>query len=174
VEPLSRNEIADLIETFWRLDSAKVHLADFLPIMDEGFFIRAVDTEGREVARFDGLAGLEDHQNGKMDMFDEQFRLSSLDYQLTGDTVVAHTTATWSFRYRVARAATSTACVADLTHEWYLRRHPVRLQPVMTGHTCTHFAYRPGQAPPQPDDRQAVEESSVSLHVDPGKLMHDS
>ncbi len=46
--------------------------------MDDEFVIRAVDDAGEEVVRFDGLAGLEDHQDGKMDIFDEAFELTSL------------------------------------------------------------------------------------------------
>jgi hypothetical protein len=171
MEPLSDKDIQGVIETFWRLDAGKAHLAEFLPIMDEGFYLRAVDSHGREVARFDGLAGLEDHQDGKMDMFDEEFLLESLDINRTGRSVVAYTAAVWTFRHRVPRAPTSSMCAADLAHEWYLRRHPERLSPVMTGHTCTHFEYRPGQAPPVPSDRQAVKESSASLHEDPSALM---
>ena len=75
---LTEDEVRDVIETFWRLDAGKAHLADFLPIMDDEFVIRAVDDTGAEVVRFDGLAGLEDHQDGKMDIFDEAFELTAL------------------------------------------------------------------------------------------------
>ncbi len=173
LEPLSKAEVQAVIETFWRLDATKAHLVEFLTIMDEGFFIRAVDSQGQEVARFDGLAGLEDHQDGKMDMFDEEFHLQSLEFEPRDTAFVAHTTSTWNFRHRPPRASASAVCVADLAHEWYLRRHPARLTPVMTGHTCTSFVFRPGQAPPSPSDRQAVKDSSAALHVDPGKVMQE-
>lgn len=170
-DPLTEDEVRDVIETFWRLDAGKAHLADFIPIMDEGFVIRAVDEHGAEVARFEGLAGMEDHQDGKMDFFDEEFTLGSLTITQPGTAVIVHTTAVWSFRHRAPRAATSEWCVADLEHEWYLRRHPDRLTAVMTGHTCTKFAFRPGQAPSTPDARQAVKLSSESLHLDPAAMM---
>jgi len=37
----------DVIETFWRLDADKAHLAEFLPIMDDEFVIRAVNEAAR-------------------------------------------------------------------------------------------------------------------------------
>ena len=171
LDPLTEDEVRGVIETFWALDADKAHLADFLPIMDDDFVIRAVGESGDEAARFDGLAGLEDHQDGKMDFFDEEFHLESLELTTPGPVAVVHTTAVWTFRHRVPRAASSEVCVADLAHEWYLRRHPVRLTPVMTGHTCTRFAFRPGQAPTTPNARQAVKHSSEALHLDPSALM---
>ena len=74
---LTEDEVREVVETFWRLDADKAHLAEFLPIMDDEFVIRAVNEAGEEVVRFDGLAGLEDHQDGKMDIFDEAFELTS-------------------------------------------------------------------------------------------------
>jgi hypothetical protein len=59
---LTEDEVRDVIETFWRLDADKAHLAEFLPIMDDEFVIRAVNEAGEEVVRFDGLAGLEDRR----------------------------------------------------------------------------------------------------------------
>ena len=101
---LTRDEVRSVIETFWRLDADKAHLADFLPIMDDEFVIRAVSEAGEEVVRFDGLAGLEDHQDGKMDIFDEVFELTSFRFD-TGPVAIAHTTCVWTFRRREPRAA---------------------------------------------------------------------
>ena len=170
-EPLSEDQVRWVIETFWALDAGKAHLADFLPIMDDEFVVRAVDENGNEVARFEGLAGMEDHQDGKMDFFDEVFQLETFQITEPGPAVVVQTTATWTFRHRAPRAATSEVCVADLAHEWHVRRHPVRLTAVMSGHTCTRFAFRPGQAPSAATGRQAVKQSSVDLHLDPEALM---
>ena len=71
--------------------------------MDDEFVIRAVDEAGEEVVRFDGLAGLEDHQDGKMDIFDEAFELTSLRVD-PGPVAVAHTSCVWTFRRRESRA----------------------------------------------------------------------
>ena len=73
--------------------------------MDDEFVIRAVSEAGEEVVRFDGLAGLEDHQDGKMDIFDEVFELTSFRFD-TGPVAIAHTTCVWTFRRREPRAAT--------------------------------------------------------------------
>ena len=100
---LTEDEVRDVIETFWRLDADKAHLAEFLPIMDDEFVIRAVDEAGEEVVRFDGLARLEDHQDGKMDIFDEAFELTSLRVD-PGPVTVAHTSCVWTFRRRESRA----------------------------------------------------------------------
>ena len=101
---LTRDEVRSVIETFWRLDADKAHLADFLPIMDDEFVIRAVSEAGEEVVRFDGLAGLEDHQDGKMDIFDEVFELTSFRFD-TGPVAIAHTTCVDLPQARAARRA---------------------------------------------------------------------
>ena len=44
---LTEDEVRDVIETFWRLDADKAHLAEFLPIMDDEFVIRAVNEAAR-------------------------------------------------------------------------------------------------------------------------------
>ena len=166
---LTEGEVRWVIESFWRLDADKAHLADFLPIMDDEFVIRAVSEAGEEVVRFDGLAGLEDHQDGKMDIFDEVFELTSFRLD-PGPVAIAHTTCVWTFRRREPRSARSEVCVADLAHVWQLRRHPVRGCPVMTGHTCVRFEFRPGQAPSTPSARQAVKIASEELHRDPSAM----
>jgi hypothetical protein len=168
---LTEDEVRDVIETFWRLDADKAHLAEFLPIMDDEFVIRAVDEAGEEVVRFDGLAGLEDHQDGKMDIFDEAFELTSLRVD-PGPVTVAHTSCVWAFRRRESRAPRSEVCVADLSHIWQLRRHPTRRRAVMTGHTCIRFEFRPGHAPSTPNERQAVKLASEELHRDPSAMKH--
>lgn len=169
--PPSENEVRAVIQKFWSLDADKAHVADFLPIMDDDFFIRAVDGNGDEAIRFDGLAGLEDHQEGKMDLFDEQFQLSSIDCTIAGDRAVARTTAQWTFRHRAPRAPHSKLCRGDLEHEWYVRRHPERGTVVVTGHTCTRLTYRPGQAPPVPAAREDVQAASRSIHLDPERYL---
>jgi hypothetical protein len=166
---LTADDVRDVIETFWRLDADKAHLAEFLPIMDDEFVIRAVDEAGEEVVRFDGLAGLEDHQDGKMDIFDEAFELTALRVD-PGPVTSAHTSCVWTFRRREARAPRSEVCVADLSHIWQLRRHPTHGRAVMTGHTCIRFEFRPGHAPSTPSARQAVKLASEELHRDPSAM----
>jgi len=169
LDPLTEDEVRGVIETFWALDADKAHLADFLPIMDDDFVIRAVGESGDEAARFDGLAGLEDHQDGKMDIFDEAFQLTALRLE-PGAVTAAHTSSVWTFRRREPRAPRSEVCVADLSHIWQLRRHPTRGRAVMTGHTCIRFEFRPGQAPSPPGARQAVKLASEELHLDPSAM----
>ena len=142
---LTEDEVRDVIEAFWRLDADKAHLVEFLPIMDDEFVIRAVSEAGEEVVRFDGLAGLEDHQDGKMDIFDEAFELTSLRVEVGPGHHRAHDERVDVPAARAPRAA-----------QRILRCRPVRMcgscaftrhgdGPVMTGHTCTRFEFRPGQ-----------------------------
>jgi hypothetical protein len=79
------------------------------------------------VVRFDGLAGLEDHQDGKMDTSTRSSSSPRSRFD-TGPVAIAHTTCVWTFRRRKPRAARAArcVCVADLAHVWQLRRHPVR------------------------------------------------
>lgn len=166
-EQLTEQEVLEVLLAFWRFDAEKAHLADSIPIMDDGWFIRAVDPDGQEILRMEGLAGLEDHQEGKMDHFDEEFVLDTFECEIDGDTATAWTTSQWHFRYRKARKSRSSQCCADLAHEWQVRRHPERGMVVMSSHTCTHFAFRPGEAPPPPSDQDAVVEASAKIHLTP-------
>ncbi len=107
-----------------------------------------------------------------MDFFDEVFELETFRISEPGPAVVAHTTATWTFRHRAPpRAATSESASQTLRTNGTCAGTPVRLTAVMSGHTCTRFDFRAGQAPSAATGRQAVKQSSVDLHLEPEALM---
>ena len=160
VKPLSKAEVRDLVLTFWRLNAAKAPMAEFVPILDEGFSLMAVDDQGREVVRYDGLAGLEEHQYGKLIYYDQRFRLLSLEADLAGDRAVARTTGEWRARHCEPRMARSEQLRADLAHVWHARRLPAG-RPVLTLHVCTYFQYHPDFAP-----AAEAETSGREIHLD--------
>jgi hypothetical protein len=93
--------------------------------------------------------------------------LDTFECEIDGTTATVRTTSHWQFRYRQARQPRSSQCCADLAHELQVRRHPERGTVVMSSLTCTHFAFRPGEAPPLPSDQEAVVAASAKIHVTP-------
>jgi hypothetical protein len=157
--PLTGDEVRELILTFWRLNAAKAPAADFIPILDDGFALVATNPEGEEVARFEGLSGLDEHQAGKEVYFDQEFTLRSFEVELQGERSVAHTTGLWECIHCEPGMARSESLKADLRHTWYARRSPHGGRPVLSLHVCTYFQYVPGfePAPPaksMPNDRE--------------------
>jgi len=135
-------------------------IPDFVPILDDDFTLMAVDDKGREVARFEGLAGLEEHQYGKQIYYDQRFSLGFFDADVDGDRAVARTTGEWRARHCEPRMARSEQLRADLAHVWHARRLP-RGSAVLTLHICTYFQYQPGFAP-----AAAPETAGREIHLD--------
>jgi hypothetical protein len=160
VKALTNAEIRKLVVTFWRLNAGKAPMAEFVPILDDGFVLMAVDEEGNEVVRFDGLAGLEEHQYGKQIYYDQRFRLGSFDVEIDGDRAVARTTGEWRARHCEPRMARSEQLRADLAHIWHARRLPEG-SPVLTLHVCTYFQYQSDFAP-----AAAAETAGREIHLD--------
>jgi hypothetical protein len=160
VKALTGGEVRNLVLTFWRLNAAKAPMADFVPILDDGFALVAVDDKGDEVVRFDGLAGLEEHQYGKQIYYDQRFRLGSYDVDIDQDRAVARTTGEWRARHCEPRMARSEQLRADLAHIWHARRLP-QGSAVLTLHICTYFQYQPGFAPVAANETAARE-----IHLD--------
>ncbi|HVA07387.1 MAG TPA: hypothetical protein VNG12_11665 [Acidimicrobiales bacterium] len=146
MKSLTEGEVRKLILIFWRLNAAKAPMADFVPILDDGFAIVAVDDKGDEIIRFDGLAGLEEHQYGKQIYYDQRFKLFSFDCDIDEGRAVAHTRGEWRARHCEPRMAESEQLRADVAHTWYARRRPEGAA-VLTLHVCTHFNFQPGFAP---------------------------
>ena len=157
---LTEGEVRKLVLAFWRLNAGKAPMADFVPILDAGFAMVAVDDAGNEVVRYDGLAGLEEHQYGKQIYYDQRFKLISFEADIDGDRAVARTTGEWRARHCEPRMPRSQELRADLAHTWYARRLPSGL-PVLTLHVCTYFQYQPGFAP-----AGAAETGGREIHLD--------
>jgi hypothetical protein len=151
-EPLTETEVRDVILTFWRLNAEKAPVSDFIPILDEGFALVAVDASGEEVARFDGLEGLEEHQAGKEIYFDQRFTLRSLDCELQENRAVAQTTGLWECIHCEPGMARSEPLKAELGHTWYSRRSVETGRALLSLHVCTYFRYVPGFEPTPASD----------------------
>ena len=84
--PITAEMVRQLIETFFELNASRAPLTDFLPILDhEGFSMELVGTD----IRFVGMAGLGDHQIGKLIFFDQEFHLQNIQVDLAGDNATA-------------------------------------------------------------------------------------
>jgi hypothetical protein len=160
---LTETEVRELILTFWRLNAAKAPVADFMPILADGFALVATGPDGEEVARFDGLSGLEEHQAGKEVYFDQRFTLRSFEVELDSESAVARTTGLWECIHCEPGMAWSEPLKADLAHTWYACRSPESGQAVLTLHVCTYFQYVPGFEPAPPKDDGS---SSREFHLD--------
>lgn len=161
--PLSETEVRDLILTFWRLNAEKAPASEFAPIIGDDFALVAVDADGEEVVRFDGMRGLEEHQAGKEVYFDQRFTLRSFACELQGDQAIAKTTGLWECIHREPGVATSETLKADLAHTWHARRSPETGRPLLSLHVCTYFQYLPGFAPAQTHDDASTDRE---FHLD--------
>jgi hypothetical protein len=161
--PLTADEVRDVILAFWHLNAEKAPVAEFTSILDEGFSLVAVGPDGNEVARFDGPAGLEEHQAGKEVYFDQRFTLTSFDVELDGARAVAQTTGTWECIHCEPDTAHSEPLKADLAHTWYARRSPTTGDVVLSLHVCTYFKYVPGFEPAPASDAAT---SKREFHLD--------
>lgn len=90
MQPITDEIVQNLIKSFWKLNAGRVPLSDFLPIVDhEGFFMELAGTD----IRFSGIAGLGDHQIGKLIYSDKEFILLDFQIDVDGDTALARTRA---------------------------------------------------------------------------------
>jgi hypothetical protein len=161
--PLSETEVRDLILRFWRLNADKAPVSEFAPIIDDDFALVAVNADGEEVLRFDGLRGLEEHQAGKEVYFDQRFTLRSFDSELQGDQAIATTTGLWECTHREAGTVAGEALKADVAHTWHARRSPETGRPLLSLHVCTYFQYLPGFGPALTHDDDSTDRE---FHLD--------
>lgn len=150
--PLTETKVRDLILMFWQLNAQKAPVSEFAPIIDDDFALVAVNANGEEVLRFDGMPGLEEHQAGKEVYFDQRFMLRSFVCELQGDEAIAKTTGLWECIHREPGGATSETLKADLAHTWHARRSRETGRPLLSLHVCTYFQYLPGFGPAQTHD----------------------
>ncbi len=144
MQPMSAKIVQDLIETFWELNASRAPLKDFLPILDhEGFFMELAGTD----IRFVGIAGLGDHQMGKLIYFDQKFILHDIQVEPGLDTALARTKAEWQASMWTSPAPYSQRIKVMLLHTWHVGRAKEDSRPILLGHVCEEFHYLPGFAP---------------------------
>ncbi|CAG35788.1 unknown protein [Desulfotalea psychrophila LSv54] len=136
--------VQELIESFYELNAGRALLRDFLPILDhEGFFMELAGTD----IRFLGIAGLADHQMGKLIFFDQKFILLDIEVKLDGDTALAQTNAEWHASTWSSPDPYSHRIKVALLHTWHVGRAKDDSRPILLGHVCEEFHYLPGFAP---------------------------
>jgi hypothetical protein len=142
---LTKREVKDVILQFWELNADRAPIKAFEEILDcenVEIVVRGTDIE------FKGIAGLADHQIGKLDFFDQRFELKSIDTKLGGDgRAVSKTVGVWYARYWKTPAATSHQLIADLKHTWTIVRSEKTGRAVLLRHVCERLKYRTGYAP---------------------------
>jgi len=90
MRPITPEIVQNLIESFWEFNASRAPLCDFLPIVDQtNFFMELAGTD----IRFSGIAGLGDHQIGKLIFFDQEFILQDIQVKLAQNTALARTKA---------------------------------------------------------------------------------
>ena len=142
--PITADVVRQLIETFYKLNSDRAPLTAFLPIVDhEGFFMELAGTD----IRFTGIAGLGDHQMGKLIFFDQEFHLQDIQVEADGDRAVARTRAQWHASTWTSPDPCSHRIKVALRHTWHVGRAKDDSRPVLLGHVCEEFHYLPGFAP---------------------------
>lgn len=144
MQPITDKIVQNLIELFWKLNAGRAPLSDFLSIVDaEGFFMELAGTD----IRFSGIAGLGDHQIGKLIFFDQEFILLDIQVDVEGDTALARTSAQWHASTWTSPDPCSHRIKVALRHTWYVGRARDDSRPILLGHVCEEFHYLPGFAP---------------------------
>ena len=142
--PITAEMVRQLIETFFELNASRAPLTDFLPILDhEGFSMELVGTD----IRFVGMAGLGDHQIGKLIFFDQEFHLQNIQVDLAGDNATARTKAEWHASTWTSPDPYSHRIKVALRHTWHVGRAEDDSRPILLGQVGEEFHYLPGFAP---------------------------
>ncbi len=141
-EPLTEEEVKQLILTFWKLDEEKAHLVDLMEVTAP-----YLEISMGEFA-WHGYRGLEDHQMGsKGQYFDEHFEPRSISVEVSGTEATVKSEVQWSARQWALPAARSEEIRAIYCHTWKVRRSPETGRPVVVLNHVDHMRYVEGYAP---------------------------
>jgi len=101
-EPLTEEEVKQLILTFWKMQEEKAHLVDLMEVTAPDLEISMGEFAWR------GYRGLEDHQMGSKDQFfDQHFEPKSISVELSGDEATVKSEVEWNARHWTFPAAKS-------------------------------------------------------------------
>ena len=79
-EPLTEEEVKQLVLTFWKMQEEKAHLVDLMEVTAPDLEISMGEFAWR------GYRGLEDHQMGSKDQFfDQHFEPRNISVELAGE-----------------------------------------------------------------------------------------
>jgi hypothetical protein len=145
MKPLTKREAKAVILRFWDLNASRAPIKAFEDIVDcENFEIILAGT----VIAFKGIAGLADHQMGKLIFFNQRFELKSIHTRIADDgRAISKTEGVWYAAYWQSPAATSHELIADLKHTWTVVRSEKSGKPVLLRHVCDKLTYRRSHGP---------------------------
>jgi hypothetical protein len=147
-EPLTEEEVKQLILTFWKMQEEKAHLVDLMEVTAPDLEISMGEFAWR------GYRGLEDHQMGSKDQFfDQHFEPKSISVELSGDEATVKSEVEWNARHWTFPAAKSQEVKAIYSHTWKIRRAPDTGKAVVVLNHVDHMRYVEGHEPPKPSIR---------------------
>jgi hypothetical protein len=132
--PLTKQEVEQLILTFWKMQEEKAHLVDLIEITSPDLEI----SMGEFVWR--GYKELEDHQMGSKAQF-------------FGEEATVKSEVQWNARRWTFPAAKSEEIKAIYSHTWRVRRSPETGKAVVVLNHVDHMRYVEGFAPPESKQR---------------------
>ena len=133
----------DTILRFNELNVSRAPISDFLPIIDsENLIIQMRDSD----IIFNGVAGLADHQMGKIIFFDQELDCELIKHKVNNQQLTIFTKGVWYARTWQPPAPYSQVLMADLKHRWELKKTKNDGFVIVT-HTCEYFKYRDAHGP---------------------------
>lgn len=137
------NKAFKIIERFNHLNASRAPISDFLPIVDADNLI--VTLRDSDIV-FKGIAGLADHQIGKLSFFDQKFDCELVKSEYQKERLTMNTKGVWYATIWQSPAPYSQKLIADLVHTWILKRTEQSTYIIDT-HICEYFKYRDGFSP---------------------------
>jgi hypothetical protein len=154
---LTEDEVRDVILAFFDLNASRAPIKAFEEILDcENFEIVVQATD----VSFKGIAGLADHQIGKLIFFDQRFEAKFVEITIHDDHAIAKTDDRWEASVWQSPAAYSRRLIAELTHTWKVVRSEETGKAVLRFHSADTWKYLPGHAP---------EEAPKEFHLTAGE-----
>jgi hypothetical protein len=143
-EPLTEEEVKQLVLTFWKMQEEKAHLVDLMEVTAPDLEISMGEFA------WHGYRGLEDHQMGSKDQFfDQHFEPIGISVELSGGEATVSSEVQWNARHWTFPAAKSQEIKAIYTHTWKVRRSPDTGKPVVVLNHVDHMSYVEGFEPPE-------------------------
>jgi hypothetical protein len=141
---LTEKEVRHVILEFFELNASRAPIKAFEEILDIESF--EIVVQGTDIS-FKGIAGLADHQIGKLIFFDQRFETEFIDITIHDDHAVAKTKDRWHASQWQSPAPTSHRLIADLDHTWKVVRSERTGKALLTYHSADTWKYLPGHAP---------------------------
>jgi hypothetical protein len=143
-ERLTEEEVRNVILAFFELNASRAPIKAFEEILDLESF--EIVVRGTEIA-FKGIAGLADHQIGKLIFFDQRFETEFTAITIHDDHALAKTKDRWHASVWQSPAPYSRRLIADLDHTWKVVRCERTRRALLTFHSADTWKYLPGHAP---------------------------